>query len=155
MRFILSLLLICFGLSFISPALANPMQTNIPIYVNGQNLNEMAIKQGNTLQVPMRAVANALGYKIIYYPDYENISVEDNIQRAIVHKDSTDVIFQGKLKVINLSRRENLTVPVQIKDNGKAYVEAKFFEAFFNDINLTNDKLNIDTSKVYLDNKIH
>lgn len=127
---------------------------NISIIVNDRAINEFAIAENNTIYVPIRPVAENLGYKVIYYPEYQNISIEDSIQRAIVHANSADVIFQGKLKVINLSRREQLNLPVKILADGRAYVPAEFFTAFFNDISQKGNKLLIDTRKAHLDSNI-
>lgn len=132
-------------------ALANE---KLPIIVNEKPINEFAISENNVELVPIRPVAQALGYTVIYYPEYQNISIEDNIQRAIVHENSTDVIFQGKLKIINLSRREQIDLPVQILSDGRAYVPAEFFSAFFNDVSVQGNKLLIDTRKAYADSNI-
>lgn len=127
-------------------------EARLPIVVNEHSLDDFAIQTETATEVPLRSVAEALGYTVIYYPEYKNISIEDSIQRAILHEGSKIVIFQGKLKIINLSRQESLAIPVRIDDNGKAYVSAKFFEAFFNDVSENNHKLFIDTQRVYLDN---
>lgn len=102
-----------------------------PMQVSKSEL--MPYEQKGTVLVPLRATAEALGYKVSWVAAEKAVSVEDRIQSALVKSGSTQVKFTGKLKIINLSQDMVLPVPAQTK-KGTMYVPASFFEPFFNEV---------------------
>ena len=99
--------------------------------------------QNETVMVPLRLVAEALSYDIGYDAETGEITVEDAyVRRARLKNGSGDVVFEGKLKVIDMSRSTTLAEKVTVK-NGVTFVPSEFFVEFFNDITLEGGVLDI------------
>lgn len=99
--------------------------------------------QNETVMVPLRLIAEALSYGIGYDAETREITVEDTyVQRARLTNGSCDVVFEGKLKVIDMSRSITLAEKVTVK-NGVTFVPSEFFAEFFNDITLEGGVLDI------------
>lgn len=90
--------------------------------------------EGDTVMVPLRKVAEALGYSVGWDAKTGAITVEDAYtQKAFLYNESAAVVFEGKLQIIDLSRTIENAVPTVIHD-GCTYVPAEFFREFFNDV---------------------
>ena len=97
---------------------------------------------GEYMMVPLRAVAEALGYKVSYNEATGEITVDDYIQSATLKNGSATVTFKGHLQVINMSR--DITLPVRTAIiGGHAYVPADFFTEFFNEVKVENGVVTI------------
>lgn len=97
--------------------------------------------EGETLMVPLRAVAEALGYAVGWDAETGTITVDDEyIQYAALHNGSASAEFGCYLKVIDLSRTVENAAATVILD-GRSYVPAAFFTEFFNDVTLTAEGL--------------
>lgn len=108
------------------------------IVVNDQvlDLDDLPIvpyHEGDTIMVPLRKIGEALGYTVGWDAESGVITIEDNyIQKATLYNRTTTVIFEGKLKVIDMSRKIENAVQT-IVHNGYTYVPLEFFQEFFND----------------------
>ena len=101
--------------------------------------------------VPLRAVAEALGYKVSYNEATGEITVDDDcIQAATLKNGSANVTFSGHLQVIDMSREVELPVKVTII-GGHTYVPADFFVEFFNEVKVENGVVTIAPQMAYID----
>lgn len=107
--------------------------------------------EGGALMVPLRAVAEALGYAVGWDAATGTITVDDEyIQYAALHGGSAAAEFGCYLQVIDLSRTvENAAATVILA--GRSYVPAAFFAEFFNDVTLTEKGLFIAPQTAELD----
>lgn len=134
--FILALSVI---LSLSVPAFAAEEPADYTLVVSGQALDLRELPaapyaKGDTVMVPLRKVAEALGYSVGWDAETGTITVEDTYtQRAFLSNASAAVVFEGKLQIIDLSRTIETAVPAIIHD-GCTYVPAEFFREFFNDV---------------------
>jgi len=108
------------------------------IVVNDQtlNLDDLPITpyhEGDTIMVPLRKIGEALGYTVGWDAESGAITLDDNyIQKATFYNGTAKVVFEGKLKIIDLSREIENAVQTVIHD-GYTYVPLEFFQEFFND----------------------
>lgn len=130
-------------LSLSVPALAaeSPQENEDVFYtivLSGQtldlhDLSTAPYMAGNTVMVPLRKIAEALGYNVGWNAETGEITVEDTYtQKAFLSNKSTTVVFEGKLQIIDLSRTIENTIPTATHD-GCTYVPLEFFQEFFND----------------------
>ena len=99
--------------------------------------------ENGEVMVPLRAVAEALGYKVAYDEATGIITVDDEyIQAANLKADSAEVSFDGHLQIIDMSRDIELSAAVKVID-GTAYVPASFFAEFFNEVVTSGSKISI------------
>ena len=83
--------------------------------------------------VPLRKIAEALGYQVGWDPETGAITVEDTyVQKATLFDGTEKVIFEGKLQIIDMSREIEHAVKTAVR-NGYTYVPLEFFEEFWND----------------------
>jgi hypothetical protein len=83
--------------------------------------------------VPLRKIGEALGYTVGWDAESGAITLDDNyIQKATFYNGTAKVVFEGKLKIIDLSREIENAVQTVIHD-GYTYVPLEFFQEFFND----------------------
>ncbi|MBB6023376.1 hypothetical protein HNR77_004476 [Paenibacillus sp. JGP012] len=101
--------------------------------VEVKRAEQMPYEQKGTVMVPLRAAAEALGYKVSWIAEEKAVKVDESIQSALVKEGSTEAKFTGKLKIINLTQNVQLPAAVQSK-KGVMYVPVTFFEPFFNEI---------------------
>lgn len=98
---------------------------------------------GNSLMVPLRKIGEALGYKVDWNAQTGAITIEDQyIQKAILYNGTENVIFEGKLNVINMSREIENEAKTAVH-NGVAYVPLIFFEEFLNDTSVNETVISI------------
>ena len=106
---------------------------------------------GEHIMVPLRAVAEALGYRVSYNETTGEITVDDDcIQAATLKNGSANVTFSGHLQVIDMSREVELPVKVTII-GGHTYVPADFFIEFMNEVKVENGVVTIAPQMAYID----
>lgn len=138
------------------PALAAedaPTEAAAPytITVNGTALDLSGLplapyKEGDTVMVPLRKIGEALGYLIQWDPETQAITVEDRlIQAAVLFDGAAEVVFAGKLKIIDMSRTITNPAPTAVH-SGCTYVPAEFFREFFNDVQIEGPVITIAPS---------
>lgn len=130
-------------------------ESGYAIFVNGKELDlsdlpRGAYLEGDTLMVPLRKIGEALGYTVGWDAETGAITLDDEyIQKATFFEDSAQVTFEGWLKVINMSREIELSVPATVH-NGRTYVPVEFFEEFFNDVGVEGNTVTIAPSMAEL-----
>lgn len=103
-------------------------------------------KDGGTVMVPLRRISEALGYQAGWDPKTGAITIEDEyIQKATLHDGTATVVFEGKLKIINMSREIENAVKTVIH-NGSTYVPLEFFQEFLNDTAIEGTTITIAPS---------
>lgn len=101
-------------------------------------LSRQPYREGDVLMVPLRRIAEALGYRVSWDGKTGAITVDDDyIQKATLYNGTTEVVFDSHLKIIDMSRTVDSAVPVMIHD-GCTYVPLDFFTEFFNDVSEEN-----------------
>lgn len=103
--------------------------------VNTKGLPYAAYEENGVIMLPLRAVGEALGYKISWVPATGDIVMEDSIQKAVLHSGSPAAHFTWKLTNINLSGTIELEAAISIH-GGNTYVPASLFELFFNEVSV-------------------
>ena len=123
---------------FAAPANPAGDTESFTIVAGGQTLDLSGLpcalyQEGNTVMVPLRKIAEALGYQVGWDPETGAISVDDGyIQKAVLFDGTKAVRFEGKLQVIDMSREIENEAETSVL-NGCAYVPLTFFQEFFND----------------------
>lgn len=89
--------------------------------------------EGDTLMVPLRKIAEALGYQVDWDPETGAVTVEDAyVQKAVLFDGTEQVVFEGKLQIINMDREVSAAAKTVIH-SGYTYVPLEFFQEFIND----------------------
>ena len=97
------------------------------------DLPRVPYKEENTIMVPLRKIAEALGYQVGWDFETGAITVEDTyVQKATLLNGTERVVFEGKLQIIDMSREIDNSVKTIIH-NGYTYVPVEFFKEFLND----------------------
>lgn len=135
---------------------ANPVKnSDFPGYniiVNGQSqdtsdLPKQPYNDGETVMVPLRRIGEALGYSVDWDASTCAITIEDTyIQKATLFNGTADVVFDGKLEIINMSRKVENSAKTVIHE-GHTYVPAEFFGEFFNIVNIDGFDIYIEPCK--------
>lgn len=129
--------LLSLGLSA-SASEADREETACTIFVSGrpldlQGLPVPAYREGETVMVPLRRIAEALGYEVGWDAGTGAITVDDcYIQRATLFAGTAAVTFQGHLQIIDMSRETENAAATVIRE-GHTYVPLEFFREFLND----------------------
>ena len=118
---------------------------------NGKNIDGAIIDYGVVQLVPLRAVAEALGYTVGWDAATGQVTVDAPIQVAAFKDGSHEVIFTGKLTTINLSGVAEMDMPAEIND-GTMYVPAVIFQRFFNEVRIGDKLITIEPSRSELQN---
>lgn len=128
--------------------------SNWKVIVNGNTLDlggNAPYKDGDTLMIPVCEAAEALGYKVSFDADSGTVVVDDDyIQKATLTSVSDTAVFEGHLKIIDMSREVTLSKPMKICGSCP-YVPSEFFEEFFNDVIIGMDSVEILPSMMELD----
>ena len=107
--------------------------------------------ENNTYMVPLRLVAEALGYTVTWDEKSGAVTVEDAYtQMATLYDGTAEVSIKGKLKVIDLSREIKNACETVIYD-GVTYVPMEFFDEFFNHSSYKDGVIEIAPNMAYLD----
>lgn len=125
------------------------------VIVNEKTLDidssEAPFKEGDVLMIPVRETAEALGYKVSIDEASGTVVIDDDyIQKATLTNGSDTAVFEGHLKVIDMSREVTLSVPMKVI-SGCAYVPSDFFIEFFNDVTVGEDTVEIAPSMAELE----
>lgn len=104
------------------------------VFVNQKELgfdsSEAPFIEGNTLMIPVYKTAEALGYKVSFDETSETVTINDDyIQKATLTNGSDTAVFEGHLKVIDMSREITLAVPMNIKQD-TIRVTQQFYPTF-------------------------
>ncbi|PYE47211.1 copper amine oxidase N-terminal domain-containing protein [Paenibacillus barcinonensis] len=150
MMFIAALCVVSVAGSLYASAAKVSAAASTPEYsltVNGRvvevkRAERMPFEQKGTVMVPLRATAEALGYKVSWIAAEKAVKVDESIQFAMVKEGSMQVQYTGKLKIINLSQDVELPAAVQ-SIKGVMYVPVTFFEPFFNEIIVNEGNVSI------------
>lgn len=131
---------------------AEGTQRTYTLTVSGKtiDLEELPVapyEENGTVMVPLRKVGEALGYKVDWNAETKAITVDDEyIQKATLFEGTATVVFEGRLKIINMSR-EMENVSATVVHNGYTYVPLDFFREFLNDAEVVGDSITIAPSK--------
>ncbi len=107
-------------------------------------VNEKAV-----ILVPIRPVAESLGYKVTWNADENTAFIEDSIQGVYIKAGERIVRFKGKLKVIDLSGEEEMQEPPRLIAD-RLYAPVVIFRRFFNNVLIMDNKISIEPQKVYI-----
>ena len=127
------------------------------VVVNGKVLDTTGlpfpwIKERGVVLVPVRRVAESLGYTVSWNEETQTVRIEDSIQQIDLIPGDRIGVFQGKLEDISLTRKEEMQeAPRLVGDY--LYVPVTLFRRFFNDIKISNDRISIDAQKVETEKK--
>ena len=149
----LALLLALLCLSPVSAMAAGEQVEDIQ--VNGQSLDLTDLPlapywEGETLMVPLRKIAEGLGYTVAWDRELHAAVVDDEyIRRAVLRPGTTRVDFTGHLKVIDMSRTAENAEKTVIHQ-GYTYVPLEFFREFFNDAALEGGTVTVEPSMAEL-----
>ncbi|MDU5281227.1 MAG: copper amine oxidase N-terminal domain-containing protein [Dialister sp.] len=127
------------------------------LVVNGKILDTTGlpfpwIKERGVVLVPVRRVAESLGYTVSWNEETQTVRIEDSIQQIDLIPGERIGVFQGKLENISLTRREEMQeAPRLVGDY--LYVPVTLFRRFFNDIKISNDRISITVQKVETEKK--
>lgn len=106
--------------------------------------------KNETLMVPLRPIAEALGYSVVWQAETGQVTVEDAYtQKAMLQPGTKIVAFEGKLTVIDLSRQIEAAEAI-VMDEGCTFVPLAFFEEFFNTTCLEGDAVIIEPEMAYV-----
>ena len=75
--------------------------------VNGSEISAQPYYSGDVLMVPALETTEALGYINEYDTSLGKLIIDDYIQKAVLFKGSDEAFFDGRLKVIDMTR-ENI-----------------------------------------------
>ena len=133
----------------------NTAEAAYTLVVNGKTLDTGALPRApyyddGVLMVPLRIVAEALGYKVGWDEATGAITVDDEyIQAATLYEGTAEVSFTGHLKVISMTYDWTNDAPTVIHD-GYTYVPLSFFERFFNDATVDGVLISVSPSMAEL-----
>lgn len=154
--------LIALALSLASlPALAEAAEAveetkSFSLLVNGNELtlDDLPAEpyiEGETVMVPLRKIAEALGYNVTWDYDTQSVTVDDDsIQKATLKNRSREAVFEGHLKVINMSRTIENERETVVRD-GYTYVPLEFFREFLNETIIENGVISVSPQMCELD----
>ena len=107
--------------------------------------------EGETVMVPLRKIAEALGYNVTWDCDTQSVTVDDDsIQKATLKNRSCEAVFEGHLKVINMSRTIENERETVVRD-GYTYVPLAFFREFLNETIVENGVISVSPQMCELD----
>lgn len=107
--------------------------------------------EGETVMVPLRKFAEALGYNVTWDYDTQSVTVDDDsIQKATLKNRSREAVFEGHLKVINMSRTIENERETVVRD-GYTYVPLEFFREFLNETIVENGVISVSPQMCELD----
>lgn len=143
-KFISALLSVCCLFALTLPALADeappnekPYTIQIGLEKTEPDLSALPCRpyyEDGVLMVPLRLIAEGLGYRVGWDAETGAITVDDDyIQKATLYNGTAEVVFESHLKAIDMSRTIDNAVPTVIHD-GYTYVPLAFFTEFLNDV---------------------
>lgn len=100
------------------------------------------LQKGDVVMIPLRKVAEQLGYTVNWDPTDQSVRVEMNIAYIIIKPGEDWYERIGTIKKINLNRIFQYgTGPVNV--NGTMYVPAQLFEALYNNVSISPQAVTI------------
>lgn len=132
---------------------AEEKECGFEIVVNGERLecDHSPFYSGKVLMVPLRKISEALGYKVEWDEKTGAVTVDDEyIQKATLYDKCKDIAFEGRLKVINMSRVIEISADITIID-GCTFVPLEFFDEFFNDTLINGHSVSVSPQTAELD----
>ena len=116
-----------------------------------RELPRQPYRESDVLMVPLRLIAEALGYRVGWDAQTGAITVDDDyIQKATLYSGATEVVFEGHLKVIDMSRTAELSAAAVFHDV-RTYVPLTFFTEFLNDVSEEDGVILVAPSMCTLD----
>lgn len=110
------------------------------------DLPQLPYEEGNTIMVPLRKIAEALGYQVGWESETGAITIEDSyVQKATLYSGTEKAVFEGKLQIIDMSREIDNSEKTVIH-SGYTYVPLEFFKEFFNDITIDGTGITVSPS---------
>lgn len=97
------------------------------IGLDGKNIFE----QDGLYMIPLRTVAEVLGFKVIWNADERTVSLDDGTAKTVI-KIGTDSYYKASSKAIGLTQAKPLGAAPVLKDN-KTYVPADLFVLLYSD----------------------
>ena len=127
---------------------------NCVIYVENRKLDTAglpapAFKKGRTVLLPLRKVADALGYTLTWLPEKRTARMDMSIASMDFQDGVSTYRRRGKLQIIDLDQTFTYGAAPEILD-GVTYVPADVFAAFFNDVAVSGDTVRITVQKAGL-----
>lgn len=146
-------------------AASEPLQPALTVQTSGQILPEYTIligrnsaqtpltapvyEKNGVLMVPLRPVAEQLGYTVAWDEEKQCAFIETNTVYMHLYPGVDMYERIGSLKTVNLNHIYQYGIgPENVE--GMLYVPAKLFEAFFNDVFIEEGSLVIAPQEVYL-----
>lgn len=126
----------------------------IQLIVNGSLLDTSSLplparEKNGVWLVPLRLVAEALGYTVVWDGLLGEAVVEGPVQQARFHPGEYIAQFTGKLQNIGLSGPEEMAAaPVLLA--GRLYVPVTAFERFFNEVTYGSVSIEIAVQRAML-----
>lgn len=112
-------------------------------------LTETVYEKNGVIMVPLRPVAEQLGYTVTWNNESQYASIEMNVAYMYLYPGVDMYERIGSLKTVNLNHIYQYGIgPENV--NGVLYVPANLFEAFFNDVFIEDYSLIIAPQEVYL-----
>ncbi|WP_293988953.1 copper amine oxidase N-terminal domain-containing protein [uncultured Megasphaera sp.] len=100
------------------------------------------LQKNDVVMIPLRKVAEQLGYTVTWDPDDQSVRVEMNIAYIIVKPGEDWYERIGTIKKVNLNHIFQYGAgPINV--NGTMYVPAQLFEAFYNNVTITPQAVTI------------
>ena len=124
------------------------------LIVNGKTLDAASlptpvlVRQKETM-VPLRLVAEALGYTVSWNPETASSKLDMSIASMEFRPGETLYQRKGKLKVINLDAAYKFTNAPQVVE-GVTYVPVSLFGVFFNEVKIEGKTISITVQKSQL-----
>ena len=119
--------------------------------VNGSEISAQPYYSGDVLMVPALETAEALGYINEYDASLGRLIIDDDyIQKAVLFKGSDEAFFDGRLKVIDMTRENSLNGKTEERDS-TIYVSSDLFEEFFNTVTVNGSSIDISPSMCEID----
>ena len=128
-------------------------ESGFEVVVNGEKMecDKSSFYSGKVLMVPLRKISETLGYKVEWDEKTGAVTVDDEyIQKATLYDKCKDIAFEGRLKVIDMSRVIESSADTIII-NGCTFVPLEFFGEFFNDTQINGRSVYISPQMVELD----
>ena len=161
----LAFCLLCTASAGAADTAAEPLQPALTVQTSGQILPEYTIligrnsaqtpltaavyEKNGVLMVPLRPVAEQLGYTVAWDDEDQCAYIEMNTVYMHLYPRVDMYERIGSLKTVNLNHIYQYGIgPENVE--GMLYVPAKLFEAFFNDVFIEEGSLVIAPQEVYL-----
>ena len=124
--------------------------TPYTLTVDGKIITGRVYQDGQVYMVPLRAVAEGLGYDVSWDGERSTATADMSIASMSATVGSTTYARKGKLKVIDLTMDFMYAAAARIVD-GRIYVPAEFFRELCNETSLQHGIFDITPQRAYLE----